>query len=790
MEHVVSSHDHHNIWLVILSFIIATISAYAAIDLARRVKFAREGLKTIWLFSGGAVLGIGIWSMHFIAMLAYHFPFPVYYDKLLVFISIVFAILGCILGFYIVSSKPYTFLRFTFSGLVMGLGIAIMHYVGMEAVKPVVFTYDSLLFILSILIAIVASMVALWLGFFSPYSEKSMDWKLKVSFSVIMAFAITGMHYTGMAATQISSKYSLLDSGKSNAMLDTTLLAWVVIVGTFLIFIIFFFSLSFDKMSDKHKIVQGTILDSAVDGIVVTDESGGIIHANPAFFNLMIVDDHSQRKQSLEQYHPDLAKVNNFNQEYRIEKDSIILEVKKHPIYGESLKNSLWFFRNITEKIQAEKYIEFLAYHDSLTQLPNRYKLEIELNKHINNHKQTACIFLDMDKLKFTNDTLGHEAGDTLLNNAANRLSKVVEPDDLLARVGGDEFIILLTGERVDHVNEVANKCVTAMDVPFTINGSSIRVTLSAGVCVFPDNAKTADELISYADLAMYESKRKGKNQVTFFNSLLNEKVKRTLLVEKELVSAIKYNELYLLYQPKICMVENKIIGVEALLRWKNPLLGEVSPVEFIPIAEEKDLISDIGDWVLKEACYQWSRWESKLPIKIAVNISPLQFAKENFLTKLDTIIESTKMDPNYLELEITESSSLAFEKQTNEKLNIIREMGISISLDDFGTGYSSFKHLKELPIEVLKIDKSFIDQLIGNTGQESIVRSMIQLGHNLNMKVLVEGVENKTQADWLKNEGCDITQGFYYSRPIKPSEIQKILGEGKLLSGSLISDV
>ncbi|BCB06067.1 EAL domain-containing protein [Bacillus sp. KH172YL63] len=780
MEHFASSHMNHSLSLVILSYLIATLSAYASIDLAKRVKFAQNKLKTIWLFAGGTVLGIGIWSMHFIAMLAYRFSESVYYDMFYVFLSILFAVGGCISGFYLVSRSTFTLFRFLLSGTIMGLGITLMHYVGMEAVKPVILSYDKPLFIISVFIAVAASLVALWLGFFSPYSKKKINWNLKMLFSFIMACAITGMHYTGMSATRI--KYDASAAIKSSAMmLDTSLMAWIVTGGTFLIFIIFFFSLSYDRMANKHKLVQGTILDSAVDGIVVTEESGAIIHANPAFYELMNADGNDPRFQSLYHYHPNLRDMTAYNQEYQIELRNLIIEVKKHPISGESLQNSLWFFRNITEKILNEKHIEFLAYNDSLTRLPNRYKLEQELKARMGNQQKTACIFLDLDRLKLTNDTLGHKAGDALLQYAASQLSKVIGDTDILARVGGDEFIILLSGERANGAEEVADRCIEVMDIPFSINGSNIRATTSAGVSRFPDNASTADELLTFADLAMYESKRKGRNQVTIFNPELNQKIKRTLLIEKELTTAISNDELYLLYQPKICASAEKILGVEALLRWKNPVLGQVSPLEFISIAEEKDMICAITEWVLEEACRQWTKWENNEQIKIAVNISPIQFAKEDFLERLSGLIEKTNMNPRFLELEITESSSLAFESQTKEKLTQIKEMGIDISLDDFGTGYSSFKHLKEFPIEVLKIDKSFIDHLIGNKGQESIVRSMIQLGHNLNMKVLVEGVETKVQADWLKNEGCDIIQGFYYSRPTQPDYIQDFIREREL---------
>jgi diguanylate cyclase (GGDEF)-like protein len=756
---------------------IATLSAYASIDLAKRVRHSQNLVKLFWLLLGGSALGIGIWSMHFIAMLAYNFQFPVYYDPFLVLLSVIIAVIGCILGFFIASGQSLFFLRFILSGTFMGGCIVGMHYVGMEATMPVVITYNEALFTLSIIIAIFSSKVALWIGFFSPFTRKEISWKLKLLFSVIMAIAITGMHYTGMAATNISRDSTLVGLHTKH-MLDNHLLAWIVVFGTLFVFFGFFFSLSYNKLSRKHAVFQSTILDSATDGIVVSDDKGMILHANPAFYQL--VDQNKQLKSnlSLQDYIPDFSNNYLYNHDYQLTVKQRIIELKTHPIIEENKKSSLWFFKDITETIESKKKIEFLAYHDPLTGLPNRYKLDQELTTLIEKELEVACIFLDLDRLKFTNDTLGHQAGDALLSYVAKRLKKVVNEKGILARVGGDEFIILLFGDQVAFAENLTSKIIEEMEIPFTINRSQIRVTVSAGVAIYPSDAANASELIRFADLAMYESKRNGKNRVTFFNRLLNEKLKRSVQIEKALVQAISRNELYLLYQPKIEVTTGKISGVEALLRWNHPELGHISPVEFIPIAEEKDLICELGDWVLKEACAQSVEWNDKnqQPMKIAVNISPLQFSKEDFLTRLKEIIGETKMDPRDLELEITESSSLAFEEQVGIKLNQIKEMGISISLDDFGTGYSSFKHLNQLPIEVLKIDKSFVDQLIGNSDQESIVRSMIQLGHNLNMKVLVEGVESKSQVDWLTRESCDLIQGYYYSKPVSPNEILEML--------------
>lgn len=380
--------------------------------------------------------------------------------------------------------------------------------------------------------------------------------------------------------------------------------------------------------------------------------------------------------------------------------------------------------------------------------------------------------------MKFINDMLGHQEGNLLLQHIAERLSDLLEEGDFLARFGGDEFIILVANDRVNTVEEIAKRCVEQMRAPFIVHGHPISITLSAGLCTYPREASNADELLQYADLAMSESKRNGKNEATAFTLSLNEQYRRKLQIEEALTTALSHGELHLVYQPKIRMRTEEIEGVEALLRWTHPEYGPISPVEFIPIAEEKGLIHTIGEWVLRASCLQWVSWSRELaePPIVAVNISPIQLTRDDFLPTLLEIIEETAMDPRYLELEIKESASLGFEEKSRALLEKIRTLGIHISLDDFGTGYSSFSHLKELPIDVLKIDRSFLRQLIGNKGQEAIVRSIIHLGHNLNFRVLVEGAEKKEEVDWLREAGCDFVQGYYYSKPEMPERILQLM--------------
>lgn len=777
MDHSITSmSDHHHIpYLVALSYIIATMSAYASIVLARRVTFTRQSAKRIWLILGAGTLGIGIWSMHFIAMLSYQFPVPVYYNTLLVAISVVIAIVGCYFGYFIISVNHKSKIRFFLSGIIMGSGIASMHYVGMAALEAVAIVYNPVLFAMSILIAVAASWVAIWIGFLSPYARRDMSWKLKIVFSLIMAVAITGMHYTGMVAATFSS---MTNSGPFQDGLDTTRLAWFVAGVTLFIFALFFGSIILDRLWQKRELVQNTLLDSIADGIVITDQTGTILHANPSFRQLMGEVDSGQRFEKLQHYHPELTEQIMSNQNFHVAIHSLILEVKRRPLQEEAIHHSFWFLRDITEQIENEKQISYMAYHDSLTRLPNRYKLDATLASWFDTKKTIGCIFLNVDRMKFANDTLGHQAGDQLLRQIAGRLETIIADKGFLARVGGDEFVVLLADGHAADCYHLAEACVSAMNEPLSIHGSQLAVSISAGTCVFPEDAANPNELLQFADLAMSESKRNGKNQVTAFTLELNDQYRRTLQIEEALSIAIEQDELHLVYQPKVAVGTGKVKGVEALLRWIHPEHGFISPAEFIPIAEEKGLIHKIGDWVLREACMQWGKWQRELkePPMMAVNISPLQLAREDFLPGLLSILEETKMDPSFLELELTESASLGLAEKTNGRLSHLHDLGIQISLDDFGTGYSSFSNLKELPIDVLKIDRSFLHDLIGNPGQEAIVRSIIQLGHNLNLQVLMEGVEEKEQAEWLEKEGCNLIQGYYFAKPQSAADLERML--------------
>ncbi|WP_236633781.1 MULTISPECIES: EAL domain-containing protein [unclassified Exiguobacterium] len=768
MEPVVEHSMSHNYFLVILSYIIAAVSAYAAIELARRVNATNRSTQNMWILAGGATLGLGIWSMHFIAMLAHEALRPVTYSIPLVLLSVIIAMAGCIFGFLIVSRRT-THPALIGAGLLMGTSIASMHYVGMAAIQGVAISYDPWLAMLSIIIAIAASLIALWIGFYSKYAKQKIDLELKVFFSLLMGVAIFGMHFVGMAA----SSFAFIEAnGPFANAVEPSLLAWLVTAITVILFAIFFLSLTLDRHLKKRELIQATILDSTTDAVVTTTKDGMIQYANTAFYRLFDKTDDT----FFQDYHSSLTINQQFYDPRRVEIDDKTIEVTSYPLKGEAMDQVLWFLRDVSEAIASQRLVEHMAYHDTLTDLPNRHKLERILAEHIQIEDPVACLYIDIDRWRFLSDMLGHHGTDELTMQIAERLRVTIHPDDILTRVGASEFIILLFDKRSTLAKQKAEKCIKAISQPFDIDGTTVELTMSAGVSHYPKDTTSADELVQYARLTVHESKRIGKNQIKEFEDESKHQILRTVEIEKALIHALDRHEFTLVYQPKVSLTKNRLEGVEALLRWNHFELGDVTPTEFIPIAENTGLIHQIGNWVMRESCLAWVRWNKSgvKPFTLSVNVSPLQFAREDFVETLQTILQETGMDPMFLELEVTESSMLSYEASTRDKLTQLHQYGILISLDDFGTGYSSFRQLRELPVQVLKIDRSFIVNLFTDRNQEAIVRSMIQLGHNLGMKVLMEGVETSDQLEWLLNEQCDYVQGFYFSRPLREKDVVK----------------
>jgi diguanylate cyclase (GGDEF)-like protein len=437
-----------------------------------------------------------------------------------------------------------------------------------------------------------------------------------------------------------------------------------------------------------------------------------------------------------------------------------------------------------TEGLEAaNRQLRHLATHDALTGLPNRVLLEDRLAQAVahadRNAQQFAVLVLDLDRFKLINDSLGHRAGDELLNEVARRLSGVVRNIDTVARVGGDEFVLVLspTPDRLD-VEQIARRAIEALNAPISISGVDLHTSASVGIAFYPADGTSADKLVAHADAAMYCAKQKGRNNLQCFESGMDTVTRERVKLESDLHGALAQNQFELHYQPKVDAATDTFHSAEALIRWRHPERGIIMPNDFIPLAEECGLINAIGEWVLREACRQCKAWqrEGLLPLRVAVNVTASQFRQGNLLGIIRQTIDGAGLDPHFLELELTESAVMTNPEESAGILEQLSRMGVLVSVDDFGTGYSSMSYLRRFPIDKLKIDRGFVKDLMTRRDDASIVQAIISLAHSLRLKVVAEGVETSEQLDSLKSMGCDQYQGYHFSPPLPASEFGELL--------------
>jgi diguanylate cyclase (GGDEF)-like protein len=441
-----------------------------------------------------------------------------------------------------------------------------------------------------------------------------------------------------------------------------------------------------------------------------------------------------------------------------------------------------------------DQAINYMASYDDLTGLPNRDlfrdRLQQAVSQAQNNNQMLAVMLLRLNRLTRINDTLGYHAGDVLLRSAAQRFASCMSDNNILARIGSNTFAIMQTHLRsVDDVVNLAEKICDTVAKPFAINTHELTTGASVGITIYPNDTTNIDRLVSCADTAMHQAQKQGVNNYHFYSADLNSSLQERLALENELYHALDRGELLLHYQPQVSLHSGRIIGVETLIRWQNPARGLVSPAKFIPIAEETGLIVPIGEWVLRTACNQSLAWQAQgfSSLKIAVNLSARQFKQQNLVETVTQVLDATGLDPNYLELELTESLMVDNIQQSINIMQQLHNMGIVLSVDDFGTGYSSLNYLKRFPIHTLKIDQSFVRDLAVDSDDAAIVDAIISLAHSLKLSVIAEGVESQEQLIYLQNKGCDEIQGYYFSRPLPAPTLTQLLEEGKTLSDTLL---
>ena len=438
---------------------------------------------------------------------------------------------------------------------------------------------------------------------------------------------------------------------------------------------------------------------------------------------------------------------------------------------------------DITARKAAENRVQFLAYHDALTGLPNLSLLHDRLAQALARARREksslALLYVDLDGFKLINDTLGHSFGDLLLQEVAQRLKKWVREQDTVARIGGDEFLLLLTSAKeAADVAAAAERMAHTISTDVVIQGRSLTLSCSIGISIFPEHGSDVDTLIKNADAAMYSAKENGRNGFRFFTDDMNAQVMERLTLENSLRAALAKNELYLVFQPQMEIATGRITGFEALIRWQNAELGFVPPEKFIRVAENCGLIKPIGEWVLRTACHQGRKWQDEglCALPVAVNVSAVQFRQPRFQDLIRRVLDETGLDPQYLELEVTEGLLLSHADMTSTLLRELKVMGVKLAIDDFGTGYSSLSYLKRFPFSKLKIDRSFIRDVAVNSDDEAIAIAIISMAKSLGLKAIAEGVENEAQVSFLRKYGCDELQGYYFSQPLKGEEVGEML--------------
>jgi diguanylate cyclase (GGDEF)-like protein/PAS domain S-box-containing protein len=568
---------------------------------------------------------------------------------------------------------------------------------------------------------------------------------------------------------------------------------------------------SFDKIQielEKSRSLHQATLESTADGILVVDNQGRITGFNQKFVQMWGISEclltSGNDKQALKialsqlKYPKDyIATIRELHTNPEIQvydaitfKDGKIFERYSQPQWvGGKMVGRVWSFRDITAQRKAEAKIRHQSLHDLLTDLPNRVlfnELLSDALKQASVHEEKLAVcFLDLDRFKTVNDTLGHAVGDQLLQSVTQRLTQCLREGDIIARWGGDEFTILLPKIRdiKDAVN-IQERILTALQSKFDIENHHLHISASIGTALYPLHGEDGETLIKHADAALNRAKSQGRNKYQFYNSGITTQTTELFILENSLYYALEKQEFAVYYQPQVNITTGRITKMEALLRWQHSGLGLVSPVKFIPLAEETGQIVPIGEWVLRTACSQTKYWQSALALpslSVAVNLSARQFQQPNLVEMVQQILQETELAPECLELEITEGIAMQNMDLTKDILNDLHQMGVSISIDDFGTGYCSLSYLKNFPIHTLKIDKSFVRDLATNTHDAAITTAIIALAHGLNMNVVAEGVETEEQRELLQHLDCELMQGFLFSCAISASDATKLLRHYKL---------
>jgi diguanylate cyclase len=878
-QHTLIVGSYHYPW-VVLSVVIAIFASYVALDLAGRVTIARGLARLGWLTGGACAMGLGIWSMHYIGMLAFRLPIPVRYDWPLVLLSLLAAIFSSAAALHLASGQEMSLWRTVFGSLVMGGGIGAMHYIGMDAMRmSAMCHFNPSVVVLSVILAVLISFVALRVVFLAR--DHSGTTRLRrVASAIAMGASIPVMHYTGMAAASftvsdvapnlshtmdvsglgtvgiatvtimvlgiaaLTAAYNrlvreprtmrtgvlsvrilvpraamltfciMLVFEAAKQAIDPNITIWtshtVTILFTTLVAAILSFAVLRKEERSKEMLQNSenkyrVLFEDSAEANWLMDEKGfldcnsaalqmfgypaGVPMLHPGDISPENQPDGTNSRMAAEKKIASafLNGTDRFEWLHQRKNGEVFpAEVCLTALTLSGRPRLLATVRDISERKLAEERVQFLAFYDALTGLPNRTLLQDRLTTALasarRNKDKVALLFLDLDRFKDINDSLGHSVGDLVLKEVGERLKTWGREQDTVARLGGDEFLITLTQVKdVPDVAIAAERLMDAMTSGFIVQGHSLNVSCSIGISIFPEHGADSKTLIKNADAAMYRVKDGGRNNFQFFAEDMNVHAVERLTLENSLRLALDKKELFLVYQPQMDIATGRITGLEALLRWQHPDLGLVPPDRFIRIAENSGLIVPIGEWVVRTACHQAKKWQDEgLPaVTVAVNVSAVQFRQAGFCGLVEKVLHETGLAPQYLELELTESLLLADADVTLSVLKELKSMGVTLAIDDFGTGYSSFNYLRQFRVSKLKIDRSFIRDIAVNPDDAAITTAIISMAKNLNLKVIAEGVEDEAQMSFLRAHHCDEIQGYYFSKPLATDKVaDKLRGD------------